>query len=120
VNATHGVNAYANKLIKEWLLKVNSFVKTLLYKDDNGEEYYKDVEVQEFNLYNIRNRALLKELIQYNNDGNFDRVRALGMVMLYRQQYLILYGGDVKEGVESYDDADYLGNDPFFTNNYRM
>jgi hypothetical protein len=120
VNATIAVNTYANKLIKEWLLKVNSFVKTLLYKDDNGEEYYKDVEVQEFNLYNIRNRALLKELIQYNNDGNFDRVRALGMVMLYRQQYLILYGGDVKEGVESYDDADYLGNDPFFTNNYGM
>lgn len=120
VNATQPVNAYANKLIKEWLLKVNSFVKTLLYKDDNGEEYYKDVEVQEFNLYNLRNRALIKELIQYNNDGNFDRVRALGMVMLYRQQYLILYGGDVKEGVESYDDADYLGNDPFFTNNYGM
>lgn len=120
VNATHAVNAYANKLIKEWLLKVNSFVKTLPYKDDNGEEYYKDVEVQEFNLYNIRNRALIKELIQYNNDGNFDRVRALGMAMLYRQQYLILYGGDVKEGVESYDDADYLGNDPFFTNNYGM
>lgn len=120
VNATQAVNAYANKLIKEWLLKVNSFVKTLPYKDDNGEEYYKDVEVQEFNLYNIRNRALIKELIQYNSDGNFDRVRALGMVMLYRQQYLILYGGDVKEGVESYDDADYLGNDPFFTNNYGM
>lgn len=120
VNATHAVNTYANKLIKEWLLKVNKFVKTLLYRDDNGEEYYKDVEVQEFNLYNLRNRALIKELIQYNNDGNFDRVRALGMAMLYRQQYLILYGGDVKEGVESYDDADYLGNDPFFTNNYGM
>lgn len=120
VNATQAVNAYANKLIKEWLLKVNSFVKTLPFKDDNGEEYYKDVEVQEFNLYNIRNRALLKELIQFNSDGNFDRVRALGMVMLYRQQYLILYGGDVKEGVESYDDSDYLGNDPFFTNNYGM
>ena len=120
VNATHVVNTYANKLIKEWLLKINKFVKTLLYKDDNGEEYYKDVEVQEFNLYNLRNRALIKELIQYNNDGNFDRVRALGMVMLYRQQYLILYGGDVKEGVESYDEEDYLGNDPFFTNNYGM
>ena len=97
-----------------WTGNGNSFVVA----DDNGEEYYKDVEVQEFNLYNIRNRALLKELIQFNSDGNFDRVRALGMVMLYRQQYLILYGGDVKEGVESYDDSDYLGNDPFFTNNY--
>ena len=118
VNATAAVNTYANKLIKEWLLKVNSFVKTLPYKDDNGNEYYKDVEVQEFNLYNIRNRALIKELIQFNADGNFDRVRALGMVMLYRQQYLILYEGNVKEGVESYDDEDYLGNDPFFTNNY--
>ena len=118
VNATISVNNYANKLIKEWLLKVNSSVKTVLYKDEEGNEFYKDVEVQEFNLYNLRNRALIKELIQFNADGNFDRVRALGMVMLYRQQYLILYGGDVKEGVESYDDSDYLGNDPFFTNNY--
>lgn len=118
VNATISVNNYANKLIKEWLLKVNSSVKTVLYKDEEGNEFYKDVEVQEFNLYNLRNRALIKELIQFNADGNFDRVRALGMVMLYRQQYLILYGGDVKDGVESYDDSDYLGNDPFFTNNY--
>ena len=118
VNATAGVNSYANKLIKEWLLKVNSTVKTVEYKDDNGESYFKDVEVQEFNLYNIRNRALIKELIQFNIDGNFDRVRALGMVMLYRQQYLILYGGDVKEGYDSYDDSDYLGNDPFFVNNF--
>jgi hypothetical protein len=118
VNATIAVNTYANKLIKEWLLKVNTSVKTLPFKDDNGVEYYKDIEVQEFNLYNIRNRALLKELIQFNADGNFDRVRALGMVMLYRQQYLILYEGNVKDGMESYDDADYLGNDPFFSNNY--
>lgn len=118
VNATAGVNSYANKLIKEWLLKVNSIVKTVEYKDDNGESYFKDIEVQEFNLYNIRNRALIKELIQFNADGNFDRVRALGMVMLYRQQYLILYGGDVKEGHDSYDDSDYLGNDPFFVNNF--
>ena len=118
VNATVSVNNYANKLIKEWLLKVNSSVKTVLYKDDEGNEFYKDVEIQEFNLYNLRNRALIKELIQFNADGNFDRVRALGMVMLYRQQYLILYGGDIKDGYDSYDDNDYLGNDPFFTNNY--
>lgn len=120
VNATAGVNGYANKLIKEWLLKVNSYVKTLEFKDEDGSTYYKDAEVQEFNLYTIRNRALLKELIQFNADGNFDRVRALGMVMLYRQQYLILYGGDVKEGATSYNDDDYLGNDPFFRDNYGM
>ena len=30
-----------------------------------------------------------------------------------------MYEGNVKDGVESWDDKDYLGNDPFFTNNYR-
>jgi hypothetical protein len=35
-------------------------------------------------LYKIRSRALLKELITYNNEGNFDRVSAMGMLMLLR------------------------------------
>jgi len=36
------------------------------------------------NLYTIRSRALLKELINYNTEGNFDRISAMGMLMLLR------------------------------------
>lgn len=38
------------------------------------------------NLMKIMSSALLEELIAYNDKGNFDRVMAFMMVMLYRQQ----------------------------------
>lgn len=71
-----------------------------------------------FNLFFIRNRALLKELILFNPDINVDRIRALGMVMLYRQEKIILYQGDMSVERQEKADATYLGNDPFFTKNY--
>ena len=108
VNATAGINNYANTLIRDWLLKPVPTVEIV-----DGQE----VETEMFNLYKIRNRALIKELILYNPDINVDRIRALGMLMLYREEKMIMYQGDMKKsnvGVAS----DYLGNDPFFSNNY--
>jgi hypothetical protein len=49
------------------------------------------------NLYNIRNRALLKELILWNPFGNYDRVMALAQLMLYREEKIILFQGDLKQ-----------------------
>jgi hypothetical protein len=46
-------------------------------------------------LYTLRNRALLKELALYNPIINVDRIRALGMLMLYREEKIILYNGDL-------------------------
>ena len=43
----------------------------------------------------VKNRALLQELISYNPDGNFDRIRALGMVMLYRGEFVDRFEGDL-------------------------
>ena len=108
VNATAPINGYANTLIRDWLLKPITTIEVV-----DGQE----VEVEVFNLYKIRNRALLKELILYNPDINVDRIRALGMLMLYREEKMIMYQGDMKrsnKGVEK----DYLGNDNFFKNNY--
>ena len=70
-------------------------------------------------LYTIRNRALLKELSLYNPVINVDRIRALGMLMLYREEKIILYNGDLGN-IRNQDeiDKDYLGNDSFFTKNY--
>ena len=108
VNATAAVNNYANELIKAWLLKP----VTATYTDEEGQH-----ETTVSNLYFIRNRALLKELILFNPMINVDRVRSLGMVMLYREEKMILYQGDVRRNEEQ-DDPSYLGNDEFFTENF--
>ena len=105
VNASAAINNYANTLIKDWLLKpVN-----IITKNDEGEE----VETTVPNLYRIRNRALLEELIAFNPEINVDRVRALGMAMLYREEKMILYQGNPSSESNKVP-KDYLGNDPFF------
>ncbi len=109
VNATAAVNAYANMLIKDWLLKP---VTTTIIED--GEA--KVITVP--NLSFIRNRALLEELIAFNPEINVDRVRALGMVMLYREEKVILYQGLFDKESRDKAESGYLGNDDYFSRNY--
>lgn len=110
VRATLPINNYANKLIQQWMLK--PIIKTTT--DSIGQE----VEVQVPNLFNIKNRALLKECVLYTPlQGNYDRIRALGLVMLYREMFVVMYQGILDKG-RSYVPDDYIGNDPFFVENY--
>lgn len=107
-NATLPVNNYANTLIKNWLIKPVPEIRI-----EDGQE----VEYQSINLFYIKSRALLKELVLFNPQINVDRIRALGALMLYREEKMILYQGNFKNRDEDYD-ADYLGNDDFFKKNY--
>lgn len=107
VNASAAINNYANNLIREWLLKPVD-----LTIEENGEEIHKTVP----NLFFIRNRALLRELIDFNPEINVDRIRALGMIMLYREEKMILYNGKI-ELRESRSKG--LESDDFFERNYR-
>ena len=86
VAALAAVNNYANSLIREWLIKP----VTIIVNED-GQEVEKVVSNMAF----VKNRALLQELISYNPDGNFDRIRALGMVMLYRGEFIDRFEGDL-------------------------
>ena len=104
VNATLPVNNYANERIRDWLLKPVPFINS-----ETGEETTIP------NLALIRSRALLKELIAFNPDINVDRVRALGMVMLYREEILI--NG---QGVINKDPVKKKEEDPYFTKNYNQ
>ncbi len=61
---------YGEELIKMWLL----------------EPYESDSEEGLLNLHKIRCIPLLKELIAYNDTGNFDRVMAFMMVMYHLQE----------------------------------
>lgn len=110
VNASAPINNYANDLLRNWLLKPVPVVII-----ENGEEK----EVTMPNLYRLKNRALLEELINFTPELNVDRIRAMGMVMLYREEKMILYQGNIREGNEEKANASYLGNDPFFEKNFR-
>ena len=109
VNASAAINAYANNLIRDWLMKPVTVIQNV-----DGE----DVEVTVYNLNFLRNRALIEELIAFNPEINVDRIRALGMVMLYREEKMVLYQGNPSRDSEEVP-KDYLGNDKFFTENYR-
>ena len=108
-NATAAINAYARNLLRSWLLRPVPVIQTI-----DGE----DQEVMVPNLYTLRSRALIKELILYNSEGNFDRISSMGMLMLLREDKMILYSGEVSKSKEEDASASYLGNDPFFKTNY--
>lgn len=108
-NASPAINAYARSRLRSWLLAPVPIMQTI-----DGEE--KEVEVPR--LFTIRNRALLKELINYNSEGNFDRISAMGMLMLLREDRMIRYQGDVSKEKQERANNNYDGNDLFFKRNY--
>jgi hypothetical protein len=70
--ATLQVNKWGRDLLKTWLLSPSP----------NDEDIS--------NLYKIRSIALLKELIYWNIDGNFDRVSAMGMLAIYKEDRALI------------------------------
>ena len=108
-NASPAINAYARSRLRSWLLAPVPIMQTI-----DGEE--KEVMVPR--LFTVRNRALLKELINYNSEGNFDRISAMGMLMLLREDRMIIYQGDVSKEKQERANNSYDGNDPFFKRNY--
>jgi hypothetical protein len=89
VTATKPVNDYANTLVRNWLL----LPKTRIEKNQEGKE----VEITVPNVSTIKNIALLQELSQYSPEINCDRIRALGLAMLYREEFQIRYNGNIQE-----------------------
>lgn len=110
-NATEAINAFARNRLRAWLLRPVTVIKTV-----DGEE--QEIEIP--NLFTLRSRAFIKELINYNSEGNFDRISAAGMLMLLREDRIILYQGKVSREKQEKADNSYLGNDPFFRNNYKQ
>lgn len=95
------------RMIRDWLLKPVTHIE----HDEQGNE----IEVTVPNLYNIRNRALLKELIQWNPYGNYDRVMALVQLMLYREEKMILFQGQMGEREQA---LSAIEKDEYWDKNY--
>lgn len=109
-NATEAINAFARNRLRAWLLKPTTVIQVV-----DGEETEVDIP----NLFTLRSRAFIKELINYNSEGNFDRISAAGMLMLLREDRIILYQGKVSKEKQEAANSSYLGNDPFFKRNYK-
>ena len=110
VNATAAINAFADRLTREWLIKPVTITKSIKDSDEQ--------EVTLPNLMFVRSRAFLQELAAYNPNGNFDRIRAFGMAMIYRQEKIILYQGDMTKTIDEDKYKNLAENDEFFTQNY--
>ena len=110
VNAGPAINGYANDRIREWLKKQ---VTTIVKAEDGTEEL-----VSMPQLYTIRSKALLEELIAFDPVRNFDRIRSLGMVMLYREEKIIENGGRFNENDERRANSSPKSRDDYFARNY--
>ncbi len=108
-NATQAVNGWGRQLIAKYLLTP----QTIVIAEEEEEK-----EVKRRNLDFIKNKALLIELSQWNPFGNFDRVSAMGMLMLLREDKLRLMGGQYNGKDEDWNDPDDPANDEFWSNNF--
>nr|DAG91138.1 MAG TPA: Terminase large subunit [Crassvirales sp.] len=107
IRATTPIINGAFKMIQTWLRKPIVIIET----DADGNNN----EVTVPNLYRIKNRALLKELVLWNPQGNFDRIMSLVQLMLYREEKMVLYHGDLKHTEEV---SSGMEKDDYWDKNY--
>lgn len=107
IRATTPIINGAFKMIQTWLRKPIVSIET----DEEGNNN----EVTIPNLYRIKNRALLKELVLWNPQGNFDRVMSLVQLMLYREEKMVLYHGDLRHTKEV---SSGMEKDDYWDKNY--
>lgn len=109
-NATEAINNYGRGRLRSWLLAPITTIQEV-----DGEP----TEVSIPALFTLRSRALIKELINYNQQGNFDRISAMGMLMLLREDRIVQYQGNISKERQEQAKSNYLGNDDFFNRNYK-
>lgn len=107
IRATTPIINGAFKMIQTWLRKPIVSIETDAEGNNN--------EVTIPNLYRIKNRALLKELVLWNPLGNFDRIMSLVQLMLYREEKMVLYHGDLRHTEEV---SSGMEKDDYWDKNY--
>jgi hypothetical protein len=95
--ASAPVNAYGLRLILDWLI---------------SPAFGEEEDSEKMNLHTIQNEGLLRELMNFNSKGNFDRISALIMLMILREERIKYVDRKQREKVQS------LIDDDFFSRNY--
>ena len=80
-NASKQINAWGRKLQADWLISQ----AYLPFDEEEKDELGNVIEQPKLlNLHKVRSIGYIKELIAWNPDDNFDRVSAMGMLMILR------------------------------------
>lgn len=99
-NSGTKINAWGRRLQADWMI---------------GGAYGEEKKGL-LNLHKIRSIAYVKEAIGWNPDGNFDRVSAMGMLMILREEYK-KYKLQITDDMNNGRKLD-IADDPFFNLNY--
>ena len=73
--------------------------------------YGEETESEITNMDKIRSLGLLKEIISYNQHDNFDDISSLGMLMIYREDLMVVK-------VNREERKKLITDDPFFKRHY--
>ena len=92
---TAPLNAEAVRLQKSWMLQ--KYVK-------------EEQDIDTIMLRTIKSLGYLEELYEWNSEGNFDRVSAMGMVMILRKERLKL--------ITTKEELEYVEEDAFINSNF--
>ncbi|MBQ9254860.1 MAG: hypothetical protein IJ180_11325 [Bacteroidales bacterium] len=102
-----GINSTGIEMLRDWLCSpVTIFIQ-------DPEDQSKEKEVQVMRLHTLKCKAFLQECAKYNSFGNFDRISSMIMMMLYREEKLIVKG--FNEWDQLNKSTDNVINDPFFS-----
>jgi hypothetical protein len=78
--ASKAINSWGRKLQSDWLINI-----AYNAEDDKVDESGNIIEAPRIlNLRKVRSIGYLKELVSWNPDENFDRISAMGMLMILR------------------------------------
>lgn len=100
-NANARVNSWSRLLQADWLLE---------------RAMTSDEEDLRLNLHRLRSLAYIEELIYWNEDGNFDRVSAAGMLFILREDRM-KRSQTAKEN--QYKEIKRISDDDFFNRNWK-
>lgn len=106
VNSSKVINSYGRRLYRDWLLTESNQQEF----DEEGNQVG-----TKLNMHTIRSICLVEETIQWNIDGNFDRVSAMGMLMIYRAEMMKYLESSIEN--EGRDNSKNIANDVYFMKN---
>lgn len=79
-NSGKGVNRFGRSLLADWMLDT-AYQTESESEDENGNS----ISNATINVYKIRSIGLINEAIAWNPEGNYDRISAMGMLMILRE-----------------------------------
>lgn len=105
-NSGKRINEWGRRLQADWL-SAQPEIKEEGSKEEESEEH-----VRILNMHKVRSVGYIRECIHWNIDGNFDRVSAMGMLMILREDMYKTLETRRSEKVKK------ISQDDFFIRNY--